>query len=371
MKMENKKLPLIAIVSLILGGALGWGLGKKSSTLSQSFSLLGQKKEIGSCTAEGSPSIEEKILKIDNKVYTFQELPDNLKHTLFDLKNEGHLKSLRFYEEFALRVALAKDLNKKGPLPLIKDLMPEMKITETEIKAFFQKNKNRMPPNAKLQTMKANLSRYLKNQKLFSWFEKELKGLKESGRLQILAKAPSSPEIKIDLKGHPSLGPDNAPFTLIETSDYLCPHCQNVHSEVKSVLNKFKDKLKFVQINFSLRPDQDSGTYIRGAHCAHKQSEEFFWKYHNQTFEKQANLQGKKNKKSAFNSTIEIAKSIGANEKDFKKCLTNGSSKKAMLSTNAQLSALGIHSTPTFFLNNKRVTIGPEGLEKTLEKLIQ
>jgi protein-disulfide isomerase len=42
-----------------------------------------------------------------------------------------------------------------------------------------------------------------------------------------------------------------------------------------------------------------------------------------------------------------------------------------MLSTNAQLSALGIHSTPTFFLNNKRVTIGPEGLEKTLEKLIQ
>ena len=367
--MDNKKMPLVVIVTLIIGGAIGWGLGKTGSVGPNKISL-NNEKNIGSCTAGGENSLEEKILKIDNKTYTFQDLPDNLKHTIFDLKNEGHSKSLRYYQEFALRVALAKDLNKEGKLPPMKDLMPEMQVSDQEIKDFFEKNKNRMPPNSNFETMKANLSRYLKNQKLFSWFEKELKALEKTGRLQILAKAPAAPKINISLKGHPSTGPEKAKYTLVEASDYLCPHCQTVHKEVKTVLEKFKNKLKFVQINFSLRPNQDSGTYIRGAHCAHKQSEGLFWKYHHMTFERLA-TSGKDDKESAFNKALKVAKQVGVNEKDFRSCLTSESSKQAILATNEKLSAAGIHSTPTFFLNNKRVVIGPEGLEKTLEKLIQ
>mgnify|MGYP001202128442 CR=1 FL=1 len=369
--MDNKKLPIAVTITLVIGLALGWTIGKSGSPSKEGLTNLKSPEKLGSCSAGGSNSLEEKVLKIDERIYTFQELPDNLKHTLFDLKNDGHQKSLRYYEEFALRVALAKNLNKEAPLPPMKDLMPEMQVSDQEIKDFFEKNKNRMPPNSKLETMKANLSRYLKNQKLFSWFEKELKGLKESGRLEILAKGPSSPKINMDLKGLPSVGPKNASFTLIEASDYLCPHCQTVHKEVKNVLEKYKDKLKFVQVNYALRPNQDSGTYIRGAHCAQKQSEGLFWKYHHLTFERLASPEAKDAKESAFNTAMKLAKEVGADEGKFKTCLTSENSKTAILANNDRLSKVGVHSTPTFFLNNKRVIIGPEGLEKALEKLIQ
>ena len=75
----------------------------------------------------------------------------------------------------------------------MKDLMPEVQVSDEEIKDFFEKNKNRMPPNSKLETMKANLSRYLKNQKLFSWFEK----VKTPKNLEDL-KLAESPSPKVD-----------------------------------------------------------------------------------------------------------------------------------------------------------------------------
>ena len=68
---------------------------------------------------------------------------------------------------------------------------------------------------------------------------------------------------------------------------------------------------------------------------------------------------------------MKLAKEVGADEGKFKTCLTSEDSKTAILANNDRLSKVGVHSTPTFFLNNKRVIIGPEGLEKALEKLIQ
>src|SRR3974377_159330 len=49
-----------------------------------------------------------------------------------------------------------------------------------------------------------------------------------------------------------SLGPEEAPITLLEYGDYQCPHCGHAYPIVKAVQEKLGNRLRFVFRNFPL-----------------------------------------------------------------------------------------------------------------------
>src|SRR6185295_9779665 len=81
-----------------------------------------------------------------------------------------------------------------------------------------------------------------------------------------------------------SIGPADAPITLVEFSDYQCPFCRRWHAEVyEPLLAAFPGKIRLVYRNLpltSIHPDAFSAA--EAAMCAGEQ--DFFLPYHEKLF---------------------------------------------------------------------------------------
>lgn len=359
--METKKSFLIASGGIILGLLVGYLVGTNLNKKSEPSASLSATS--GSCgTAE--PSVA--LFELDGKVYDENSIPSGLKNNLFELKNESYTRQKGAIDEYALAIYLAGKKNIKvdpNQMPRIDQLIPEVKVSDSELKDFFNKNKDRLPPNTKLETIKSQLEQYIKSQKMAQVFMAEMDKLNKDGKYKTLLVPPAAPVVNLDTTGYPTKGSKDSKIVLIEASDYTCGHCKNVHPEVKELLRKYGAKIKFVQMNFSLNPTGLSGQLIKGAYCAQEEGDEAFWKYHNAAFEYQA-------KPMEEISPKRIATIAGLDLKKFDNCLSGPKSGEFLSKTNGVLQANGVNSTPSFFLNNKKILLSGKGLTKIIEEQI-
>ncbi len=78
--------------------------------------------------------------------------------------------------------------------------------------------------------------------------------------------------------GAPSTGPQTAPVTIVEFTDYQCPFCHRAQSVVDEVLTRYKGKVRFVHRDFPLEGHPGAFPAARAARCAGEQGR--FWEYH-------------------------------------------------------------------------------------------
>ncbi|HVH38889.1 MAG TPA: thioredoxin domain-containing protein [Gemmatimonadaceae bacterium] len=96
-------------------------------------------------------------------------------------------------------------------------------------------------------------------------------GNRRSGRLE---PAPSE-------RDH-SLGPADAPVTLVEYGDYQCPYCRQAHPILRKLRKRFEGRLRFVFRNFPLtrqHPEAQHAAEAAESVAAHAGSDAF-WKMH-------------------------------------------------------------------------------------------
>jgi protein-disulfide isomerase len=141
----------------------------------------------------------------------------------------------------------------------------------------------------------------------------------------------------------PALGPDNAPITIIEFSDYQCPFCRQWHEDSFSKIKEtFGDQVRFVYRDFpldSLHPQAEPAA--EAANCAREQDK--FWEYHDKLFSGEYELG-----ETAYS---QIAKDLKLDVAAFEKCLKEGKYKAEVQADYQYAANLGIRSTPTFFIN--------------------
>jgi NhaA family Na+:H+ antiporter len=74
------------------------------------------------------------------------------------------------------------------------------------------------------------------------------------------------------------LGPDDAPFTLVEYGSYGCPYCRAANEEVVHLRERYGDRLRYV---FRQRPITGSDLARRAAEIAETApGEDAFWRAH-------------------------------------------------------------------------------------------
>lgn len=142
--------------------------------------------------------------------------------------------------------------------------------------------------------------------------------------------------------GYPSLGPKDAPITIVEFSDYQCPYCQRWHQQVyEPLLAAYPGKIRFVYRHFpltSIHPDAFDAA--EAAMCAGEQ--DAYWQYHEMLFDGQS-----------LGSSIytQYAQDLSLNMDQFNNCVT-GQRYRAQIEADTNFGMnLGIRSTPTFFIN--------------------
>lgn len=153
-----------------------------------------------------------------------------------------------------------------------------------------------------------------------------------------------------DLKGRPSEGPDNAPVTLVQFSDFHCPFCQRLEPTLTQVMKDYQGKVRKVWRHFPLPMHAGSARTHQAAECANQQGK--FWAFHDKAFAHFGSTQGDE----ALNK---IAEESGLNMKKFKKCMESQDSKDAVQKDITKGSASGVRGTPATFVNG-RIMVGAQ-----------
>jgi len=165
-------------------------------------------------------------------------------------------------------------------------------------------------------------------------------------------------------------GNANATVTLEEFADFQCPSCGAYYAELKKMEADFGDRLRVIYRENPLYPNhQYSIIAAQAAEAAGLQGEDKFWAMHDKLFENQTTWAEAKDKDAAVAIFVDYAKQVGLNPDQFMREL-NGEAVAARIFQDGKRShALGVQSTPSFFVNGKEAageSWKPEGLRKMI-----
>ncbi|MFA5945718.1 MAG: thioredoxin domain-containing protein [Patescibacteria group bacterium] len=154
--------------------------------------------------------------------------------------------------------------------------------------------------------------------------------------------APTVPEITI---ADPSLGPQNAPVTIVNYGDYQCQACALFESTLKDLRDQYGDKLRIVwkdMPNSGAHGEAISSAIA--ARCGEKQKK--FWEFHSALMMNQSLL--------GTDLYTKIATDLKLNVNKFSRCFTSQETLPLVQRGYDEGTLLQITTTPTIYLNNVR-----------------
>jgi len=158
----------------------------------------------------------------------------------------------------------------------------------------------------------------------------------------------AAPRLEVGIQGRPARGPDQAPVTIVEFTDYGCPHCRRHAAEVlPALLARYGDTLRYVVRHFPIPALTTNAIGAAAAvECAHQQDR--FWEY------KEALL--RQDDALADELLRSQAEAVGLDMDRFGRCLTDRAARDAVERDILDGWELGVTGTPTFFINGRRFT---------------
>lgn len=213
--------------------------------------------------------------------------------------------------------------------------------TDQEMKKFYEQNKPQMGGQSYDQ-IKDRIATYLKQQKGREQLAKVVDDLKSKHGVQITLAQPNLPRVDVAATG-PSRGPENAPVTIVEFSDFQCPYCGREYPVVERLMKEYEGKVRLVFRHFPLEFHPFAQKAAEAGACAADQDGDKFWKLHDRMFTNQQKL--------AVDDLKGYAKEVGLDSARFDKCL-DGAEKRALVEADEKAGQeAGVTGTPAFFVN--------------------
>ncbi len=161
-------------------------------------------------------------------------------------------------------------------------------------------------------------------------------------------------------------GNATAAATLTEFADFQCPACRAYHPLIKTLLETYPQDLKLQYKQFpisSIHKNAISAGVV--AEAAGRQGK--FFEMGDILYEKQLEWQNEPKPQEKF---LEYAKSIKLDLDKFKTDIEDEALKDRIETMRAEGIKSGVNSTPTFFINGKKITENPKDLSE-FQKLIE
>ncbi|GAC1703377.1 MAG: hypothetical protein NVS9B4_11370 [Candidatus Acidiferrum sp.] len=156
---------------------------------------------------------------------------------------------------------------------------------------------------------------------------------------------------QIDTRDAPTLGDPNAPITLVEYSDFECPVCRGLHDVLRGLLPKYPQ----VRVIFKDFPIEQIHPWARTAalagRCAYNQDHQSFWKMYDLIYDNQEVISAE----NVWTKVADYAAQSALNADTFKDCLASPATAAAVDASRANGNLLNVSSTPTVFVNGRRM----------------
>jgi protein-disulfide isomerase len=218
-------------------------------------------------------------------------------------------------------------------------------VTDQEVATFYQGNVSQMQGRP-LEAMSPAITRYLTDQRRAQAREAIIGELRKKG--PAVRVSLDAPRVNVAVAAaNPSMGSATAPVTLVEFSDYQCPFCGRVEPTLKQLRTTYGDKIRFVWKDFPLTQIHPQAFKAgEAAHCAGDQGK--YWELHDVLFNNQQALAPADLKRHAA--------SLGLNAGQFDQCLDSSKHGERVRDGVSEGSDLGVNSTPTIFINGRRLS---------------
>jgi len=213
--------------------------------------------------------------------------------------------------------------------------------TDDEMKKFYEQNKSQMGGQTYDQ-IKPRIASYLKQQRGREQMTKIIDDLKAKHGVQITLAPPNLPRVEVAATG-PARGPDNAPVTIVEFSDFQCPYCGREYPVVERLMKEYDGKVRLVFRHFPLNFHENAQKAAEAGACAAEQGADKFWKLHDRMFTNQQKL--------AVGDLKGYAKDVGLDSPKFDKCLESGEKRALVEADEKAGQEAGVTGTPAFFIN--------------------
>jgi protein-disulfide isomerase len=312
---------------------------------------------------------ETVLAEMEGETLTIGALPEKHQSALIPVRNDEYrilrdgvnqwLEERILEKEAAARGVAVNDL-------LVGEIWSKVRIAPEAVQEYYAHD-----PKAQQQPFD-NASAWI--YKKLRWDESNrikrefLEGLHEKYKVKIHLEKPESyvenlgvptsiPAKRVefdDLAGKPALGPENAPVTLVEFSDFHCPFCKRVTPVIAKLLENYPGKIRRVWRHYPLAMHQGADLTHQAAQCAAEQGK--FWEYHGKLF-------GTEGKKFDQESLTALAGELDLDPAKFSDCLTSGRYQDLIRDEVAKGNAAGVRGTPAFFINGLALS-GAQPYEK-------
>ena len=279
---------------------------------------------------------------VGDEVITNQRLDVLLGQKLQDDRREIYRMKMEKLDQLILQMVLDKEAKQQGkPLEsLLEQIAPigSATVEESEVDKYMQENHEQLKAyQGSMPDLRERIKSFLQQQKRSGVIQNYAHGLEQKYGVRILVPAPKPPTLKVDTQGCPTLGPANAPVTIVEFSDYQCPACRSTHQVVKQLRADYGDKVRWIYKEYPLKIHKDAFKAAEAAHCAEDQGK--FWEYQEMLFTMPDLSPGK---------LIDAAVQLGMSRENFSRCLEDSKYKDLVDKNTRDAVETGIDRTPTF-----------------------
>jgi len=169
-----------------------------------------------------------------------------------------------------------------------------------------------------------------------------------AGQTAVVQATPTPPAVvAASVDDDPAWGPEDAPVTIIEFSDFQCPFCSRFFVQTyPQIKQEYEGQVRFVYRDFPLTSIHENAQKAgEAAECADEQGK--FWDYHDTLF----------NNNSALDdaSLKSYASQVGLDTATFNQCLDSGKYTEEVQKDYQEGISYGVTGTPAFFINGVTV----------------
>ncbi len=169
----------------------------------------------------------------------------------------------------------------------------------------------------------------------------------------------------VSLDDRPTLGPADAPVTIVEFADFECPFCAHAFSVIETLVNTtYKGKAKLIYKNYPLDAHLWALQAAEAAECARLQNPAAFWEFARYFYTNQGTI----NPKNLQEQVNKLANADKLDQPSLKACMDSPQTEVRVKQDQNDGNSVRVSSTPTFFVNGIPVVGLPDA--KVLEFVV-
>jgi protein-disulfide isomerase len=288
---------------------------------------------------------------LEGETITVGELDAWVKDQLFAQQTEGG-DPAKLYEirrealdELIHQRLLAREASSRGVS--VEELIEEAArtrgaVSEEDVIGFYEQHKAQLG-DTPYEEIAPQIRNHLQQRRGPEARQAYVASLRESADVDVLL---DMPRVRVDDRG-PGRGPEGAPVTIVEFSDYQCPFCHRAEAVVQQVLERYPEEVRFVYRHFPLdRIHPQARPAAEAAVCAEEQGR--FWEYHERLFAEGAEY----DEASLARYAAEVELDLEA----FQACREQDATRQRVEDDVAAGRAVGVTGTPAFFVNGIRLS---------------